>query len=47
MYLSGSQTTLMAKHMNKEKEVIERDIERPRYFNPYEAVDYGIIDRVS
>eukprot|EP00884_Botryococcus_braunii_P002755 jgi/Botrbrau1/12480/Bobra.0169s0027.1 len=37
---------LMAKHMNKDAATISRDIERPKYFNPYEAVEYGIIDRV-
>ena len=25
---------------------MEKDIIRTRYFDPYEAVDYGIIDRV-
>lgn len=42
----GMQVELMAKHMNKDVETISRDIERPKYFNPYEAVEYGIIDRV-
>ncbi|KAK9846260.1 hypothetical protein WJX81_000224 [Elliptochloris bilobata] len=37
---------LLSKHTGKEKDEIERTIARPRYFNPYEAVDYGIIDRV-
>lgn len=41
------QIELMAKHMNKDVDTISRDIERPKYFNPYEAVEYGIIDRVS
>lgn len=37
---------LLSKHIGKEKEEIERTITRPRYFDPYEAVEYGIIDRV-
>lgn len=37
---------LLSKHTGKEKDEIERTIVRPRYFNPYEAVDFGIIDRV-
>ena len=37
---------LLAKHTNHEKEVIERDIMRPKYFDPYAAIEYGIIDKV-
>ena len=40
------QVYLLSKHTGKEKDEIERTIVRPRYFNPYEAVDFGIIDRV-
>jgi ATP-dependent Clp protease protease subunit len=28
------------------EEEISKDTKRPKYFNPYEAIDYGIIDRV-
>lgn len=28
-------------------EEIARDIRRPKYFSPSEAVDYGIIDKVN
>ena len=38
---------LLAKHIGKSNDDIERVIARPTYFNPYEAVDFGIIDRVS
>jgi ATP-dependent protease ClpP protease subunit len=27
-------------------EVIEEDIARPKYFTPYTAVEYGLIDKV-
>eukprot|EP00873_Tetraselmis_striata_P011848 jgi/Tetstr1/432112/TSEL_002266.t1 len=37
---------LLAKHTNHSKDEIERDILRPKYFDPYAAIDYGIIDKV-
>jgi len=37
---------LLAKSCEKEVEEIERDIARPKYFTPYQAVEYGLIDRV-
>lgn len=37
---------LLAKHTGHSEEKISKDINRPRYFNPYEAVEYGLIDRV-
>lgn len=37
---------LMARHIGKPIEEIARDIRRPKYFSPSEAVDYGIIDKV-
>ncbi|KAK7346774.1 hypothetical protein VNO80_21297 [Phaseolus coccineus] len=37
---------LYAKHMEKSPEQIEADIQRPKYFSPSEAVEYGIIDKV-
>ncbi|CAL8460770.1 g301 [Coccomyxa elongata] len=37
---------LLGKHIGKTADEIERVIARPTYFNPYEAVDFGIIDRV-
>ncbi|KAF7828480.1 ATP-dependent Clp protease proteolytic subunit-related protein 4, chloroplastic [Senna tora] len=37
---------LYAKHIGKTTEQIEADIQRPKYFSPSEAVEYGIIDKV-
>ena len=38
---------MLAKHISKTDDEIERVIARPTYFNPYEAVDFGIIDKVG
>jgi ATP-dependent Clp protease protease subunit len=38
--------SLLAKHTGHSEEKIAKDIQRPRYFDPYEAVEYGLIDRV-
>ncbi len=40
------QVHLLGKHITKTDDEIERAIARPTYFNPYEAVEFGIIDRV-
>lgn len=37
---------LLAKHTEKTPEQIEADVQRPKYFSPTEAVEYGIIDKV-
>lgn len=37
---------LLSRHIGHPVEKIAKDIMRPRYFNPYQAVDYGIIDKV-
>ncbi|KAL6627700.1 hypothetical protein ACP70R_031426 [Stipagrostis hirtigluma subsp. patula] len=37
---------LLSRHIGKPVEEIARDIRRPKYFSPSEAVDYGIIDKV-
>lgn len=37
---------LLSKHIGHSQEKIAKDILRPKYFNPYQAVDYGIIDKV-
>lgn len=37
---------ILAKGVGKTEEEVERDISRPRYFTPYQAVEYGIIDKV-
>ncbi len=36
----------LALHTKKTEEEIVRDFARPRYFTPYEAVGYGLIDTV-
>ena len=45
--MKATQVHLLAKHISKSDDEIERAIARPTYFNPYEAVDFGIIDKVS
>ena len=37
---------LLAKHSGHSEEEVSRDIQRPRYFDPYQAVEYGLLDRV-
>ncbi|KAI3918615.1 hypothetical protein MKX01_041935 [Papaver californicum] len=37
---------LYARHTGKTAEQIEEDIQRPKYFSPSEAVEYGLIDKV-
>ncbi|CAD7699459.1 unnamed protein product [Ostreobium quekettii] len=44
--VKGELVNILATHTGKTEEVIERDIRRPKYFNPYSAVDYGLIDKV-
>ena len=46
MLLHGFQVRLLGEHTDHEPEEIEKTISRPKYFDPYEAVKYGIIDRV-
>jgi ATP-dependent Clp protease protease subunit len=37
---------IYAQHTGKPKEEVSLDLERDRFFTPYEAADYGMIDRV-
>jgi hypothetical protein len=37
---------LLSKHTGRTPRALERDLARPKYLNPYEAVNYGVIDRV-
>ncbi|KAL0384317.1 UNVERIFIED_CONTAM: ATP-dependent Clp protease proteolytic subunit-related protein 1, chloroplastic [Sesamum radiatum] len=37
---------LLAKGIGKPKEEIEKDIQRPKYFQAQEAIDYGIADKI-
>lgn len=41
------QVGLYARHTGHSPEKIEEDIRRPKYFSPEEAVEYGIIDKVT
>ena len=38
---------ILAKSTGNSEEVLEKEINRPRYFSPQTAIDFGIIDRVS
>jgi ATP-dependent Clp protease protease subunit len=38
---------VLSKGIGKSIEEIEKDINRPKYFDPWEAVEYGLIDQVS
>lgn len=37
---------LLAKGTGKTKEEIEKDVQRPKYFQAQEAIDYGIVDKI-
>jgi len=37
---------ILSKGIGKPVEALEKDINRPKYFNPWEAVEYGLIDQV-
>lgn len=37
---------ILARHTGQEYDVIERDVERDRIMDPYQAKDYGLIDQV-
>ena len=41
-----SQLDILSKGIGKPVEALEKDINRPKYFNPWEAVEYGLIDQV-
>jgi ATP-dependent Clp protease protease subunit len=43
---NGNVVSLLAKHTGHSEEKIALDISRPKYFNPYEAKEYGLIDTV-
>lgn len=37
---------LLSKGIGKSKEEIEKDIQRPKYFQAKEAIEYGIADKI-
>lgn len=41
-----TQFELLAKHTGQTLDDLEEDLVRPKYLNPYEAIKYGVIDRV-
>jgi hypothetical protein len=41
------QAKYLAASTGQEEETIMRDFSRPKYFSPFEAADYGIIDQVG
>jgi ATP-dependent Clp protease protease subunit len=43
---NGNVVSLLAKHTGHSEEKIATDVARPKYFNPYEAKEYGLIDTV-
>jgi len=40
------QLDILSKGIGRPVEALEKDINRPKYFDPWEAVDYGLIDQV-
>lgn len=43
---TDSYLDLLSKGIEKPKEEIEKDIQRPKYFQAQEAIDYGIADKI-
>jgi len=41
-----SQVEILARAINKTESEIEKDINRPKYFDAWGAKEYGIIDKV-
>ena len=37
---------ILARHTGQPMEQIERDVERDRWLDPYQAVEYGLVDQV-
>ncbi|GFQ67431.1 ATP-dependent Clp protease proteolytic subunit, mitochondrial, partial [Trichonephila clavata] len=45
-YLKKRINSLYAKHTNQPLERIEQSMERDRYMNPEQAMEFGLIDKV-
>lgn len=41
------QAKYLAASTGKDEETIMQDFSRPKYFSPFEAADYGLIDQVG
>lgn len=37
---------ILSRHTGNSEATITRNINRPKYFSPHDAVDFGIVDRV-
>lgn len=46
-YLLFLQVRLLSRHTGHTIEEVDKEINRPRYFEPYEAVEWGLIDKVG
>lgn len=46
MFRFAVQMHILSKSLGKSEEVLEKEINRPRYFSPQDAIGFGIIDRV-
>ncbi|GMH39017.1 hypothetical protein BSKO_06915 [Bryopsis sp. KO-2023] len=44
--VKSNMVTLLGRHVDRTTDEIEKDISRPKYFDPYAAKEYGIIDKV-
>jgi ATP-dependent Clp protease protease subunit len=38
---------ILSRSIGRDTSLIEKDINRPKYFDPYEAKEYGLIDQVN
>lgn len=47
MTLMAVQMRILSKSTGNSEEVLEKAINRPKYFSPQKAIEFGIIDRVS
>ena len=45
--ITHDQLKILSLSTGKSIEEVEKDINRPRYFDPQEAKDYGLIDKVK
>jgi len=46
LYVRENLNKILAKHTGQTEEQIMDDVDRDRFMNPYEAVEYGLIDKV-
>ena len=46
LLFSLSQYAILSHHTGQSMETLDVDLARPKYLNPFEAINYGVIDRV-